>query len=128
MKWYQVGPKTVSSSSKNPIEDETDDKYNQTELKIESTHNQTLVETKTNPSGSTQHNPLQIQDSFNPKIFNDYKQNTYLDLQEEFPELFLIQQNQAVIERSKLQQQKKPKLLVKYDKNNHWNVIYRYNS
>ena len=56
--------KTVNSNLNFPSGDENQDNINQAEISIESTHDQTSVETNTNPTEIKQQNPLIFSDPF----------------------------------------------------------------
>ena len=67
---------------------------------------QTSVETYTNPIRKTKQNPLQIADSSNNETFIQLVQNPSLELQQQFDEVFFLEQSQAEIKCLRLQQQK----------------------
>ena len=67
------------------------------------------MESNTNPTGKTQWDPLQIHEFSYSETLTEQKRNSSVELQEELPESFSIEQNQAEIERLKMQHQKRIK-------------------
>ena len=82
-------------------------KINKTENSTKSAENQKSVEPYTNPIANTQQKPQQIKSSSYSDSFTRQTKSLYLEMRQNFSEVFSIEQTQAEKERLVLQYPKK---------------------
>ena len=94
---------TTDSHSEIPSKNENDAQNRLTENYTEPLQAETSVEPNTNPTESTQNNPLQVAEPSYSKILTGKVENPLVELRQKFVEIFPLEQTQVDSERLGLQ-------------------------